>query len=152
MLLNERQRLILIGVLQDQRYLAGLPWGDPHSMPRDALGRHRLRVREAREGLVPMNLDGWIGRAPTNSDCVLHHREYARLEGMGLLERHNPHGGRRTSHLRLTAEGIRIAEKLLAEEYGLDDLDEIIDLSKFELLPVEIPADVPSPHELEPAQ
>ncbi len=41
---NDRQRLILMGVFQDQKHLAAMPWGDDPSMSRDTLGRHRLRM------------------------------------------------------------------------------------------------------------
>ena len=138
---NDRQRLILMGVLQDQKRLAAMPWGDNHSMSRDALGRHRLRVRQAREGMAPMALEDWIGHMPSNSEHVLYHREYQRLEGMGLLVRCNPFGGYRTTHLKLTPAGRHVAEKLLAEEYGqdADGIDEMIDWSSVEFLPIEMP-------------
>ena len=131
---NERQRLILMGVLQDQKRLAEMPWGDAHSMQRDALGRHRLRIRQAREDLVPMALENWIGHLPSNSEHVLYHREHQRLEAMGLLVRCNPFGGHRTTHLKLTPAGRRVAEQLLAEEYGAGtDIDMMIDWSSLDL-------------------
>jgi hypothetical protein len=141
MQLNERQQVILMGILHDQKRLAGLPWGGEVGVSRDALGRHRLRIRYAREGLVPMNLADWIGHAPTNSECVLFHREYARLEDMGLIVRHNPYGGRRTSHLRLTEAGRVLAEHLLVEDLGTegDTNGQAIDWSNVELMPIELP-------------
>jgi hypothetical protein len=141
MQLNERQRLILAGVLKDQRGLINLPVGGDVGLSRDHLGRRRIIVRDAQAGLVPMNLGGWLGHVPSNSECVLFHREYLRLEGMGLLERHNLHGGRRTSHLKLMPAGRRIAAQMLAEEDGRDagDIDETIDWSSVEFLPIEMP-------------
>ncbi len=137
---NERQRLILMGVLQDQKRLAEMPWGDAHGMSRDALGRHRLRIHQAREGMVPIALENWIGHQPTNSEHVLYHREHQRLEGMGLLVRCNPFGGHRTTHLKLTPAGKRVAEQLMAEEYGLGTgIEEMIDWSTLELVPTEAP-------------
>ena len=139
MQLNDRQRRILLGVFQDQRRLAGADWNGC-GMSRDALGRHRLRVRQARQGMAPMALEEWLGRPATNSDRVLCHRACVQLEGMGLLVRCNPYGGRRTTHLKLTSAGRRVAEKLLAEEYGRDDaIDETIDWSNVEFLPIELP-------------
>jgi len=136
---NARQRLLLIGVLQDQKRLADLPWNDG-GIPRDALGRYRLRIRQAREGMVPIALEDWLGHFPSNSEHVLFHREYARLEGMRLLVRCNPFGGRRTTHLKLTPSGRRTAERLLADEYGLaGGIGETIDWSGVELMPVELP-------------
>ena len=135
--LTHRQRTVLIGVLEDQRRLANMPL-DGHVGSRLDRGRHRITVRNARDGLVPMNLAGWLDHAPTNSEHVLFHREYLRLEGMGLLERVGLTGGRRTTHLRLTPTGRRVAEDLLAEEYGLDGEDDI-DWSNVEFEPIEIP-------------
>ena len=144
---NDRQRLVLMGVLRDQERLAAMPWGNDHSMSRDALGRHRLRIRQAREGMVPMALENWIGHMPSNSEHVLYHRGCVQLEGMGLLERVNIFGGRRTTHLKLTVAGRRVAEQLLAEEYGLDgpDVDKTIDWSNVEFMPLELPPETAAP-------
>jgi hypothetical protein len=141
--LNDRQRRILIGVLRDQQRVATLPWGDDHSMSRDALGRHRLRIRQAREGMVPMALEEWLGRPPTNSDHVLCHRACVQLEGMGLLVRCSPFGRRRTTHLKLTPAGRHAAKRLLADEQAqeADDIDEMIDWSSVELMPIEVPGE-----------
>ena len=140
MQLNERQRLILMSILLDQRRLAGLPWRDVNGMPRSAVGRYRLRIQMARQGLVPVAVHNWLDRSPTASEVVLFSREYERLAGKGLLERHNRHGGRRTSHLKLTPAGRRIAEQVLAEESGLDaNMDMTIDWSRMKFFPVEMP-------------
>jgi len=85
-----------------------------------------------------MNLAGWIGHAPSNSERVLYHREYLRLEGLGLLERHNVRGGRRTSHLRLTRTGRWVAEGLLAEENAVV-ADEPLNTDELDLMPLEMP-------------
>ena len=92
----------------------------PASLSRQALGVRRIEVSNAQAGLVPINLHGWIGRQPTASEFVLFHREYVRLEGMGLIQRVNLVGGRRTTHLKLTAAGERAAAGLLAEDMGAD--------------------------------
>lgn len=135
--LTQRQRTVLLGVLEDQRHLADMPTDTGSRLDR---GRQRITVRNAQNGLVPMNLPGWLGRAPTNSDHVLLHREYLRLEGMGLIERVSLTGGRRTTHLRLTPTGRRTAEAILAEECG-PEADEDIDWSNVEFEPIELPVD-----------
>jgi len=134
-LLTARQQAILVGVLADQRHLSAVPVGADMGMSRDQLGRRRIIVRDAQAGLVPMNLAGWLGHVPTNSECVLCHREYLRLEGMGLLERHNQRGGRRTSHLRLTPAGRWVAEGLLAEEstVATDETVEPLDIADLDM-------------------
>ena len=91
--LTQRQRIVLLGVLEDQQSLASMATDVGSRLDR---GRQRITVRNAQNGLVPMNLPGWLGRAPTNSDHVLFHREYLRLEDMGLIQRVSLTGGRRT--------------------------------------------------------
>lgn len=144
--LTPRQRTVLIGILEDERNLTRMPVDGPVGS-RLERGRRRIVMRNARAGLVPMNLTGWLGHVPTNSEHVLYHREYARLEDMGLIHRCNLSGGRRTTHLRLMPAGRRIAETLLAEEYGSDDedADEVIDWSNVEFLPIEIPLESGEP-------
>ena len=135
--LTHRQRTVLLGVLEDQRRLADMPTDIGSRLDR---GRQRITVRNAQAGLVPMNLPGWLGRAPTNSERVLYHREYLRLEGMGLIQRVSLTGGRRTTHLRLTPAGRRMAEALWTEEYG-PAAEEDIDWSNVEFAPIELPVD-----------
>ena len=135
--LTQRQRTVLLGLLEDQRRLADMPTDVGSRLDR---GRQRITVRNAQNGLVPMNLPCWLGRAPTNSDHVLFHREYLRLEGMGLIERVSLTGGRRTTHLRLTPAGRCMAEAMLAEECG-PEADGDIDWSNVEFEPIELPVD-----------
>lgn len=143
-----------MGVHQDQQRLAAMPRAELHSMSRGELGRHRLRVHLARQGMAPMALENWLGHAPTNSDRVLCHHACVQLEGMGLLLRCNPSGGRRTTHLKLTPAGRLAAEQLLAEEYGLagDGSNEAIDWSNVEFMPVEIPPEDARADDLEASE
>lgn len=147
MQLNKRQRLVLLGVLQDEQDIMNLPVSGNLGLSREQIGRRRIQVRNAQAGMVPMNLAGWIGHVPSNSECVLYHREYLRLEDMGLLQRCNFWGGRRTSHLKLTETGRRVAQQVLAEEadaLGDMELDWSGLLSTIEL--------APEPHEANNAQ
>lgn len=144
MQLNERQRLILAGVLKDQHALMNMPIGRDVGLSGDRLGRRRLAVRDAQAGLVPMNLDGWLGHVPSNSECVLCCREYARLEGMGLVERHNLRGGRRTSHLKLTPAGRWVAEDLLAEKTTIAT-NEFLDIADLDLSAIMLPVETDAP-------
>ena len=116
MKLTPKERTILAAVLRDREHLAGLDW-NPAGITREHLGTHRLRVRDAREGYVPMNLAGWIGHTPTPSEAVMYHRAYKRLEARGLLRRVSLYGdGRRTTHLQLTDLGESVARNLCAME------------------------------------
>jgi hypothetical protein len=119
MKLTPKERAILAGVLRDREYLAGLDW-TPGGVTRPQLGAYRIRIADAREGYVPMNLAGWIsggGRSPTPSEAVMYHRAYKRLAERGLLRRVSLYGdGSRTSHLQLTDRGEAVARNLCAME------------------------------------
>ncbi len=65
---------------------------------------------------MPVDLEAWLGHPPTNSERVIYHRESVRLEALGLVERHSLRGGRRTTHVRLTPAGRRLARELAEEE------------------------------------
>ena len=111
----EKEAVVLLGVLRDRERLAGgleaamlVPYG-----PRRGLAL--MRVKAAREGIVPVDLAAWIGHVPTPSESTMFSRTYAALEAQGLVERHSGFGeGLRTSKLRLTAEGERRARELAA--------------------------------------
>jgi hypothetical protein len=116
MQLTPKERAILAGVLRDREYLAGLEW-NPGGIARPQLGAYRVRIADAREGYVPMNLAGWIGHSPTPSEAVMYHRTYKRLAERGLLRRVSLYGdGSRTSHLQLTDRGEAVARNLCAME------------------------------------
>lgn len=117
--LTARQRLILVAVLTDCRLLAeGAGAADLASMPSARRGRFVLVAARARRGLVRPALERWLGGTPTASERVLFSRDYRRLEAMGLLERVNERRGRRTTHLRLTEAGKRLAEAILSAGVG----------------------------------
>ena len=144
MQLNDKQRRVLTGVLRDRRRLAGMDWHAADNLSRKECGRHRLRIQQARQGYVPMNLGGWIGHPPTPSECVMYHREYHRLEAMGLIERYNFYGGRRTSHMRLTEAGEEVVSAILdGREPPVERIDDsaAIDWENIELLPIELPGE-----------
>lgn len=135
--LGPRAETILLGVYEDRQRLADM---DMHAADRQSArlkGQHRLDIIRAREGLVPLDLAGWLGREPTPSERVMLHHEQVRLESLGLLERHNLCGGRRTTHLKLTAEGERLAREWL----GADEAAEVgkINLDEIEFLPIQLP-------------
>jgi hypothetical protein len=114
--LNPKERAVLAGALRDREQLTALDW-TPAGVQRDQLGLHRIRIADAREGYVPMNLAGWIGHTPSPSEAVMYHRAYKRLEQRGLLHRVSLYGdGRRSTHLQLTDLGEMIASNLCAME------------------------------------
>lgn len=140
MKLNDRQRYILARVLEEQIRLTNLPEQHISRGSSKELGRRRILIQQARDGLVPISLAGLLGRSPSASEFVLYNREYGRLEEMDLLERCNPSGGRRSTHLRLTPQGRQVAEGLLGMDVEDDEDDvEPFDVTKIEFLPVEVP-------------
>jgi len=135
--LGHRAETILIGVYEDRERLVAMDIRAADHWPAQQRGAYRQSIQHAQRGLVRMNLAGWLDREPTPTDRVMFHHEIIRLEGLGLLERHNLRGGRRTTHLKLTEAGERLARDLLAseatEKVGAINLDEV------EFLPIEWP-------------
>jgi len=147
--LNDRQKLILVGVLRDIRRIlhAAVNTRDVNSSVEDEgtpvaqrgrRERELRRLRAAREGLAVVNLWRWLQRTPRASDRVLVHRELLRLEAMGLLKRQAGRSGRRTSHVKLTVPGQRIARRLLADQDAIDAEDALA-FDDFQLPPLEWP-------------
>lgn len=118
MQLTPKERAVLVGVYRDREQLRALD-GKGEGLPRAQLGTLRMRINYARAGLVPMDLAGWIGHAPTPSEHVMYHRVYGRLETAGLVERHRCPGRSRTTHLSLTPAGEALARELA----GAPDID-----------------------------
>lgn len=138
MQLTWRQRLILAGILRDLGRLITLPQHAAGACPVVQSRRQRHRVQTARAGLVAIDLAGWLGRQPTCGQRMAFCREYARLERLGLLARVNLCGGLRTTHLRLTLAGRKVAQRLLAEQDAIA-ADETLDIGDLELLPFDLP-------------
>ena len=108
MKINEKDRLVLTGILRDRDRLAGLDFGAGHLPHGRSRGAYRLLITDAKKGRVRMNLSSWIGHEPSGAETVFFHRLYKRLEASGFLKRHSG-GGRRTTHLSLTRKGARVA-------------------------------------------
>jgi hypothetical protein len=138
MTLSWRHEAVLAGILRDERAIAaqGYHGGDHMDVPHR--GRHRLTFKRAAEGFVPMNLSGWLGRGVTPSDSVLFSRVYSQLEKMRLVERVNLSGGARTTHLRLTEAGRKVAEGLLPEE-DAGDAAEPLEIGDLDWSSIELP-------------
>ena len=150
--LNYYQQLIVIGIMKHRRDVvtsrfAGVvaDVGLSRGLSREARQRRRLAAYDAQAGLVPMRLANLLGHAPTPGERVRFHREYARLEAMGLLKRHAGQSGRRTTHVKLTASGQKIACQLLAQQDTV--ADEPFDIEELPLLPLDWspPACAPAP-------
>jgi hypothetical protein len=143
--LTWRHKAVLIGILRDQQAIAAQDFHGGDNMPYMQRGNYRLRIRRAEAGYVPVNVEGWLGAPPSNSETVMFHRAQVQLATMGLIERHSMAGGRRTTHLQLTDAGFRIAEGLLAEEAPIDT-GEPLDLADLDLssLVAELETDAPA--------
>jgi hypothetical protein len=104
-----------------------------------------MAFRRASEGLVAMNLASWLGYVPTPSDRVGLARDCQRLADMGLLERHNLAGGARTTHLRLTEAGRKVAEGILGAEEPPIATGEPLDLADLDLSSLVLPEETDAP-------
>jgi hypothetical protein len=117
--MNDREQFVLANVLADKRHYSAQEvtafGGD-----RFARARHNRIVNEARQGIVPLDPSRWLGRPPTASEATLFCRSYAALERRGFVARLAGMGGR-TTHLKLTPEGERIAAELLNPTEGRSD-------------------------------
>ena len=91
--LGLRAETILLGVYEDRERLAGRDAHAADHQPFRQKCLYRLDLANARLGLVPLDLEGWLGHVPTSSERVMFHHEGIRLEGLGLLKRHNLRGG-----------------------------------------------------------
>jgi hypothetical protein len=135
--LGIRAETILLGIYEDRERLAGRDAHAADHQPFRQKCLYRLDLANARQGLVPLDLEGWLGHVPTSSERVMFHHEGVRLESLGLLKRYNLRGGKRTTHLRLTAEGERLAKELFDKETA-NNIG-TLKLEDIEFLPIELP-------------
>jgi hypothetical protein len=112
--LDSRARKILRGVLRDRERLLALDYRAGDHLPARQRGYYRLAILQARQGLVSMNLRGWLGHRPSPAEAMGCCFQYAMLERRGLIEKHRLYGGRRTTHLKLTEDGEQVARDLVA--------------------------------------
>jgi hypothetical protein len=82
-----------------------------------ALWRER---KEYEEFGVRHDLAAWIGHAPSPSESAVFSRTLRNMEDLDLLARISRWGGRRATHVQLTALGRAEVEKIVLEnEQGL---------------------------------
>lgn len=112
--LTPRQTKLLAGAYADLRHYATLPPRYRHGDPE--LVRERTAINHAQLGLVRTDPARWLSEPMTASLSVLASRDLKSLEAAGLLERHClGAAGDRTTHLRLTLEGERLAASMTTE-------------------------------------
>lgn len=138
MQLTWRQKLILAGVLRDLGRLITIPRRAAGARAVAQSRRQRRRIAAVRAGLAAIDLAGWLGRQPICGERMAFCREYAALERLGLLTRVNLCGGLRTTHLRLTPAGRKVAEALPTEKSSIV-ADEPFEIDELELLPLDPP-------------
>ena len=80
-----------------------------------AIARAQAGADEVRRCGVPLAYRRWLGRNPTSAERRSLSRALIRLEAEGYLVRH---GGRRTSHVKLTPAGERLAQAILGTPDG----------------------------------
>ena len=108
-------KTLLAAVLDDVRRLEAVPDRPPPDMDRQrwwALWRER---QEYIQFGVRHDLARWIGHAPTPSESAVFSRTLRNMEDLDLLARISRWGGRRATHVQLTALGRAAAEKIAWE-------------------------------------
>ncbi len=122
MRLTPHMRTVLKEVLADIERLEGMPQHLEPSMDRDVWRARRLERQELERFGVRYRLERWLGRPPSRSDSAVFSRTLRHMEDLGLLVRVNRWGPRsatrvgRTTHVRLTPAGERLARDLAEEE------------------------------------
>lgn len=123
-MLNKMETTLIRGMVADLRAWRTW-WRKYHADPDRPLRRYclpeYLRAEDAAErSILKMDLGAWLGRNPSGSDTVLACRAYAQLESLGLIERLYGGGGERTSAVRVTPDGERMARKPRAKQTRAD--------------------------------
>jgi len=159
MRLTCHMKTVLRAVLADVRRIEAVPDRPPSGMVRDAW-RESWRERQELERFgVRHDLARWLGYPPSRSESAAFSRTLRQMEDLGLLVRVNRWGRRhptrvgRTTHVRLTPAGERMAEGLLcppgasaAADSPDDGVNEdAIDWENVVFLPVPFPQDYPVP-------
>ena len=114
MALTPHMRTILTAVLTDIQRIEAMPDRPPPGMDREDWRKAWRERQELERFGVRHDLARWLGCPPTRSDSAVFSRALRHMEDRGLLVRVNRWGGRRTTHLRLTGVGKRVAESLIA--------------------------------------
>lgn len=110
-MLTNRQQAILRGVLRDREDYANRTPRYQHGNREFA--RERLRIDDAKDGLVRTDPAAWLGATMTASLRMGVSRDYAAMERAGLLDRVAlGHDGATTTHLQLTEAGEQAAREL----------------------------------------
>ena len=115
-MLTPHMKTVLRGVLKDIQRLDALPPRPGPQMDRAAWRETNRERGELDRFGVRHDLEGWLGYPPSASDSAVFSRTLRQMEDRGLVERVSRWGGRRTTHLRLTPAGRRLARELAEEE------------------------------------
>lgn len=87
-----------------RRRLAGLVETDLFKLPSDrmAAGRIRAAVAAAKQGVLRIDLDAWLGHVPRDAERRAAHRALDRLEETGWVRRLRfGYDGQRATHIEL---------------------------------------------------
>ncbi|MDP6117336.1 MAG: hypothetical protein QGF00_34845 [Planctomycetota bacterium] len=81
MSLTSKEERVLLGAYRDLDHLVN------RFIPRHRNGRQILKKKNAKLGIIPLNLSGWLGHSPSASESVMYSRAYKSLEEKGLIEK-----------------------------------------------------------------
>ena len=120
MTLTPNMKTLLVAILEEVRRLEAVPDKPPPGVER--LGWWALwhERKEYDQFGVRHDLARWLGHAPTPSESAVLSRTLRNMEDLDLLARISRWGGRRATHVQLTALGRAEAEKIAwDDEQGL---------------------------------
>ena len=118
--LTPNMRMLLVAILEEIRRLEAVPDRPPGGMDWERWRTFWLERKEYEQFGVPHDLARWLGHAPTPSESAVFSRTLRNMEDLDLLARISRWGGRRATHVQLTALGRAAAEKIALEnEQGL---------------------------------
>jgi hypothetical protein len=125
MLLTDHAKTILLAILAETKRLESLAGNVPAEINRDQRAVLSRRRSEYLRFGVPHDLARWLGHVPTPAESAVFSRTLRNMEAAGLVERVSRWGGRRTTHVRLTAFGRAEAQRLADEREAF--VDEVMD-------------------------
>jgi hypothetical protein len=107
--LSGNAKRVLVGILTDTERIDGAeipPFLGAGPVERAARGKLLQTKSDLKTLGVPVNLGGWLGHPPTDSESASYSRTMKAMERAKLIRRSNCWGGSsRTTHLRITKKG-----------------------------------------------
>lgn len=116
MLLTKNVRFLLSAIWRDTLDILSRPMPSEGQVSRKEFTRLRVKKEALATLGVRWDIAAWLGRSVTHRETSSLARTAQSMEGAGLLWRNSRLGGNRTTHVRLTPEGRRLALELTVQK------------------------------------